>query len=184
MIGSYDVNVMIGKLPQKVATYFDEAVGKLLGATYAPVAYLGSQIVNGTNHALLCEQTVLTGRDTKNAVLMVLNEKPEGFSLASITPIVESGAPLGGITVDVTADIPADAQAAFDKAFAQFVGSNLTPFALLATQAVHGTNYIFAVVVDAIVGMNRGVLGGNPTSVCAITLNDTTGEVSFEPILA
>lgn len=183
MLGSYNVNVQVGRLPQKVATYFEEAMGKLLGAEYTPVAYLGSQAVNGTNHALLCEQTVLTGRDTKNAVLVVLNEKDEGLSLVSVTPIVEGGGPLGGIDVHVTGDIPAEAKAAFDAAFAQFVGSKVTPFALLGIQSVHGVNYIFAAEVSAIIGTDHGVIGGNPTSVCAITLNDTTLEVSFDPIL-
>lgn len=183
MIGSYEVNVQCGKLPQNVATYFDETMSKLLGASYVAVAYLGSQVVNGTNHAILCEQTVLTGRDTKNAVLVVLNEKPEGFSLVSVTPVLESGAALGGIDVDVTTDIPDDARDVFDKAFAQFVGSKITPFALLGTQAVHGTNYFFAAEVSAIVAAKSGVLGGHPTSVCMISVNDVTNFVDFYPVL-
>ena len=181
-IGTYEVNVQVGKLPQKVASCFDETMSKLLGATYAPVAYLGSQLVNGTNHAILCEQTVITGTDTKNAVLVILNEKEEGMSLVSITPILESGAPLGGIAVNVTTDIPAEAKAAFDEMFAQFVGSKVKPFALLGTQLVHGTNYFFAAEVSAIIGRSSGILGGD-TSVALLRVNPTTREIAFETIL-
>ncbi|MBR4728593.1 MAG: hypothetical protein IK080_11965, partial [Clostridia bacterium] len=39
--------------------------------------------------------------------------------------------------------LPEDAAAAFDKALEGFVGSNVTPVALLASQVVAGTNYCF-----------------------------------------
>ena len=183
MIGAYNVNVQFGKLPQKVATYFDAVMGKLLGATYTPVVYLGSQAVHGTNHALLCEQTVITGTDHKNAVLVVLNEKEEGLSLVSITPVLESGDALGGVVVDVKTDIPDEARAAFDKAFAQFVGSRVEPFALIGTQVVHGTNYFFAAEVSAIIATTGGALGGNPTKVCMIEVNPELGTVKFYDVL-
>ena len=53
------------------------------------------------------------------------------------------------------AALPAEAQAAFDKAMDGLVGANYTPVALLATQLVAGTNYcilcqITAVVPDAV----------------------------------
>ena len=176
MVGAYDVNVLVGKLPQKVATYFDSVMGKLLGAVYVPVAYLGSQVVNGINHALLCEQTVITGIDTRNAVMVVMNEKEEGLSLVSITPVLESGGPLGGVVVDVKTEIPEEASTAFAAAFEQFVGSTVEPFALLGTQAVHGTNYIFAAKVF-------GAMSDGKTKIFKITLNSLTGFVDSSTIL-
>ena len=66
MIGSWNVDVTVGKLPQKVAT----AVGKLnesiVGTEYTPIAYLGSQVVNGINHAVLAEQVIVTGKIRRN----------------------------------------------------------------------------------------------------------------------
>ena len=38
---------------------FDTAMEGLLGVNYVPVAYLGSQVVAGTNHCFLCQGTVV-----------------------------------------------------------------------------------------------------------------------------
>ena len=38
---------------------FDKAVEKLLGVSYEPVTYLGSQVVAGQNHCFLCKATVI-----------------------------------------------------------------------------------------------------------------------------
>ena len=176
MFGSYEINVLVGKLPQKVATWFDDTMGKLLGAKYELVAYLGSQQVNGTNHAILCEQTVFTGVDTRNVVLVIANEKPEGLSLVSIERVVESGAQFGGLAVDVRTEIPDEARAAFNKAFEGFVGSKVEPFALLATQVTKGINYVFAAELSPI--------SSNPVKTVAIvTVNGMTGDVSFVDVL-
>ena len=37
----------------------DKALEKLVGVNYVPVAYLGSQVVAGRNHAFLCQGTVV-----------------------------------------------------------------------------------------------------------------------------
>jgi hypothetical protein len=42
------------KLPPAVEKGFNETAGKLIGVGYKPVLYLGSQLVNGINHAVLC----------------------------------------------------------------------------------------------------------------------------------
>ena len=76
MLGGYTIKVSTSGLPQKVASGFDKVFKDFTGASYTPIAYLGSQLVNGTNHAVLAEQTIMNGKDTKNAVIMVFNEKP------------------------------------------------------------------------------------------------------------
>ena len=40
---------------EELKALFEEATETLAGASYIPVAYLGSQIVAGTNHAFLCQ---------------------------------------------------------------------------------------------------------------------------------
>ncbi len=42
-------------VPDEVKTVFDKAAATLTGVGYEPVAYLGSQVVAGTNHFLLCK---------------------------------------------------------------------------------------------------------------------------------
>ena len=44
----------VGMLPEEVQAAFDKATESLTGAGFTPMAYLGSQIVAGTNYALLC----------------------------------------------------------------------------------------------------------------------------------
>ncbi len=38
---------------------FNKAMEKLMGVSYEPIAYLGSQIVAGMNHCFLCKATVI-----------------------------------------------------------------------------------------------------------------------------
>ena len=144
MVGAWNIGVVVNSMPEKVATAFTEITGTLKGAQYTPIAYLGSQVVNGINHAILCEQVLTTGRDDKNVVMMIINEKPEGFTLVSIDRVVEGTTGDGAVTVDVKTDIPADAMAVFANAMHGFVGASVQPFALLGTQIVKGVDYIFA----------------------------------------
>lgn len=177
MLGSWEVNVTINSMPEKVASAVSALSEQLIGCEYKPIAYLGSQAVNGINHAVLAEQTVLTGKDTKNVVVLIFNEKPNDMkaTLVNIERVVEQGGEMGGIVVDVKTDIPADAKEAFDKAFDGFVGSNVEPFALLATQVVNGTNYIFAAEVTS-------VTAEPVKTVSIVTVNNIAGTVEFDNI--
>ncbi len=44
---------------EEIQALFDQAMEGLLGVNYVPVAYLGSQAVAGTNHAILCQAVVI-----------------------------------------------------------------------------------------------------------------------------
>ena len=177
MVGSWKINVSTDAMPEKVATAVS-ALNEIVGAEYKSIAYLGSQVVNGTNHAVLCEQTVLTGKDTKNVVVVIFNEKPGDLklTLVAIERVVESGAPLGGIVVDASTEIPAEAKADFDAQLETFIGSKIEPFAYLGSQVVNGTNYIFAATIAP-------VCPDPVTRVAIDIVNNTTGEVSFTDIL-
>ena len=174
--GKWNVNVVVGKLPQKVASAFSEVLGELLGAEYTPIAYLGEQLVNGTNHAVLAEQTLVNGKDTKNVVVVILNERGDSFTLSNIERVVETGAPLGGTVVDVKTDIPEEAKKVFDEALGSFIGSNVKPFALLATQQVKGTNYTFAAEVVT-------TAKEPDTKVVTVTINSLEKKMTFDDIL-
>lgn len=174
-LGGWTVDIQVGKLPQGLATAFAEL--QIMGAEYTPIAYLGSQVVNGINHAVLAEQLLITGKDTKNVVVMIFNERAGQFTLSNIERVVESGAPMGGTRVDVQTEIPAEAKAAFAATTAGWVGANIEPFALLATQVVKGVNYVFACKVT-------GVTAGPVTcDVDIVTVNPMMKRVNFCPIL-
>ena len=151
-LGAWEVKVSTN-FPQKVATGIAQLDEQLIGAEYDAVAYLGSQVVNGTNHAVLAQQTILTGRDTKNAVVLVFNEKPKTIevALASINTVVRGNNEPGGIDVNVTTEIPAEAKAALDAALNGFVGSKVEAFAYIGKQVTKGIDYIFACEVTPVV---------------------------------
>ena len=148
--GSWDIAVEIGKMPQKVASAVTELNEKIVGAEYEPIAYIGSQVVNGVNHAVLAKQIVVTGRDNENIVVLIFNEKNDGVALVSIERVLEGGAPLGGVNIDVQTDIPEDIEEMFMDAFVPYVGAAVTPYAFLGTQVVKGTNYIFAATLSTV----------------------------------
>jgi hypothetical protein len=177
MVGSWNVNVS-NKMPQKVASAMSALSEQLMGAEYDFIAYLGFQVVNGTNHAVLAKQVVVTGRDTTNVVVIVFNEKPGNMelTLVSIDRVVEGGLPEGGIHINPTMDIPDDAMDAWTDAFEGFTGSNVVPIALLGTQVVKGTNYIFAAEITPV------VINGD-SKIAVVTVNPMTKQVSFADIL-
>lgn len=182
MVGSWKVDVVVGKLPQTVATAMGKLNENILGAEYTPIAYLGSQVVNGTNHAVLAEQLVVTGKDTKNIVTIIFNEKPGSeCTLVSIERVLESGGEMGGVKIDVQTgdDIDAAAKAVFAKDMAGFVGSDVNPFALLGTQVVRGMDYIFAAEVTPV---TKG--GELNKKVALVTVNSMTPGANFVDILA
>lgn len=174
MVGNWEVNININGMPQKIASAVSKLSETLVGAEYDPIAYLGSQQVNGINHAVLAEQTVVTGRDSKNIVMLIFNEKPNEreATLVSIDRIVEGGDALGGTQINATTVIPEEAMNEWRTAFEGFLGAKYEPFALLGTQVVKGTNFIFAVKVTPITP------NGVP-EVAIVTINTMTGTMAF-----
>ena len=47
------------EITEEQRAVFDKAMEGLLGVSYEPVAYLGSQVVAGLNHCFLCKATVI-----------------------------------------------------------------------------------------------------------------------------
>lgn len=177
MLGSWTVNVdAAGGMPEKVATAIGALAEQLIGAEYRPIAYLGSQLVNGINHAVLAEQTILSGRDTKNVVVLIFNEKGMDCTLVNIERVLEGGDGMGAVEVHATTDIPKDAQNAFDDVFGEWVGSTVKPFAYLGSQVVSGIDYIFAAELTLVTE--------NPVhKVVSVRVNGLTKKVSFTDIL-
>lgn len=178
-LGTWEINISTDKYPQKVATAFTDLAETVLGVEYEPIAYLGSQTVNGTNHAVLAEQDVLTGRDTKNIVVLVFNEKAGDTkaTLIGIDRVIEGGYSFGGVAIDVDTDIPSDAQEVWDEAFEGFVGSDVKPFAFIGTQMTKGTDFIFAA--------ERTSITKNPEkNAVIVTINPLTKSVRMVDMLA
>ena len=62
----------------EVKALLDKGMEGLVGVNYTPVAYLGSQVVSGTNHAILCQATVVYPGATPYFVIVYLYEDLQG----------------------------------------------------------------------------------------------------------
>ena len=182
MLGSYTIHVVPGKLPQKVASAFTEIFGNMVGASYDLIAYLGSKQVSGVNHAILATQTMVTGTDVHNVVLIVLNEKDDKFSIVEITNVLSDSGKLGGVHIAPTTQIPEEALAVFNKNFDGFLGSRVVPFALVATQVVNGAKYIFAAETEMVLSKEM-MKKGNYGKVVLVSVYSNYDSIEFKDIL-
>lgn len=180
MLGNWKFSIS-GDMPQKVASAMGALSEKLVGAEYDPICYLGSQAVNGTNHAVLAEQVLTTGRDTKNVVLIIFNERPGDMelTLVSIERVLEGGLPMGGITVDPCMYLPDEAVEVWSEAFEGFVGSDILPVCYLGSQIVKGINYIFAAQVNPLVVEKLA-----NQKLAVVIINSLTKQVAFSDLLS
>ena len=65
-------------LDDKVQTIYDNALEKLVGATYTPIAVVGKQVVSGTNYALLAYGKMATADENSGIYLLTLYEDLNG----------------------------------------------------------------------------------------------------------
>ena len=66
---------------------FDQAMDRLTGVNYEPIAYLGHQLVSGTNHCFLCRATVVYPNAVPKLVLVYIYQDLSGNT--KITNIVD-----------------------------------------------------------------------------------------------
>lgn len=87
ILGGWNLDEVKGcNLPQKVQTAFTAVTGELVGADYEPIAYLGSQQVNGMNYRILALQTLAVPNAEKRIVKMIIHEELNGsVRLASVS---------------------------------------------------------------------------------------------------
>lgn len=75
---SVDPQMQACNLPQHVATAYTEATKGLVGASYTPVLYCGSQVVNGTNYMLICKQVLATKEPLPALTKMTIHAPLQG----------------------------------------------------------------------------------------------------------
>ena len=161
--GGWETNpdVPTSALSDEEQAVFDHAIEGYDGMELQPVCVLATQVVAGVNYAFLCQGSPTTANPEPGWYVVVVYENLEGACEVSSAkqidvsePAVvadddlsdEAGAIVGGWTVapqitDDTITIPDKAAAAFALAGEEYVGMDLSPLALLATQVVAGTNY-------------------------------------------
>lgn len=80
LLGAYTANIGEPELDKnpEVKAAFDKAMTGLTGVDYVPVAYLGSQVVSGFNHLILCESTVVVPGAKPALSLVTIYADPAG----------------------------------------------------------------------------------------------------------
>ncbi len=82
------VNYPVCNLPEKVATVFSQVTKDLVGAKYEPLMYLSTQVVSGTNHMILCRETMSDAEHTVKISTMILNMPATGDpQILAINPL-------------------------------------------------------------------------------------------------
>lgn len=74
-----------------IAAVMDKASANKLGATYEPIANIGSQVINGTNHVILCKITAVAPNSTGKFALVQVAETVDGnCKITEVTDLVLS----------------------------------------------------------------------------------------------
>ncbi len=82
MLGSIQFEELKGltSMPQKAASAWAK-VDEIVGADYKPLLYCGRQLVRGTNHLFIAEQTIMSITQEKRIVAIVINEFNGNFEI-------------------------------------------------------------------------------------------------------
>ena len=129
LLGGYEiVNKPANELPQDLTSAVSNINGGILGATYQPIWYVGHQLVNGTNHLLICKEIRSTKDKNTCIVGLVINISASGKD-ATVVEIIEE------------AKLSAEVQVAFLAAEKQLVGVGYKPLAYVGSQVVKGINH-------------------------------------------
>ena len=168
VLGGYNVNAgLVGvALPGEAQAAFNKAMDAIEGATYDPIALLGTQVVSGTNYAILCRVTpIVTDGTSELAVVTVYADLNGNAEIMSAEPF-DLTAVAGGnntCTVDAemaggfetnptfTAQVEDEGTAeVFNAAEAEAAkgGDTYSYAAELGSQVVSGTNHAYLVMKD------------------------------------
>ncbi len=85
--GGWNFKEISSKLPAEVEKGFKEVTQHLVGASYEPILYAGSQVVAGINYMIICKQTLSDKDATEHLVKLVINIFNEKWSIVSIDEI-------------------------------------------------------------------------------------------------
>ena len=93
MTGGFTLNTGKTELKdnEEVNAAFKKALEGFTGVSYEPIAYLGSQVVSGTNYAILCFEKASTASSETKLSIVTVYEDLEGHAEILSTEEVEFG---------------------------------------------------------------------------------------------
>ena len=124
---------------------FKKVTRGLTGVKYEAVALLGTQVVAGTNYAILCRSTVVYPDAQPEIKIMYIYEDLRGNAeIMGFQTIIGEQLP-GGFTANsgsLSLSKNKDVKKAYKTAMKGIIGVTYTPAAYLGSQVVAGTNYM------------------------------------------
>lgn len=162
------------KIPEGAKEAFEAATKGLMGASYQPIAYLGSQVVAGANCKFLCEVAAVTPGSAATIKEVVVYKALDGT--VTITSATEISADLidgdgriafptegfvGGYHCGDAAGsaIEKKVSDAFAKATADLLGVHYEPLAVIGQQVVAGMNYAIVVKATTVTATPESAVG-------------------------
>ncbi len=147
LVGGWSVNdsyVAMSKNPEAKAA-FKKATEGLTGVSYKAIAVLGTQVVAGTNYAILCKATtVYPGAQPEIKVMYIYEDLMGNAEITGFQTIIGEMSD-GGFSVNTGKLTPSKNKtvySAYKKAMKELDGVSYTPVAYLGSQVVAGTNYL------------------------------------------
>lgn len=136
-------------ITDEIRALLNKALEGYTGLMIEPCAYLGSQVVAGMNHALLCRISPVVPDAIETWAIVCLYEDLQGN--VEITEIkdferptqISYGTESGGWGLPTTPELTDADKALFDKAVGEMTGVSYQPVALLSLQVVAGYNKCF-----------------------------------------
>ena len=147
----------VGWAPDEAKEAFDKAAQNWTGQDFTLVAYLGSQVVAGSNYMFLCKGTLVTANPVTELKVVTVYQDLQGnaeitnvadFNIGDYWDAEDPGASeqLAGGWTPATEDqpmveLPLPVEDAFEQAMQNLDGADYYPIAYLGSQLVAGTNY-------------------------------------------
>ena len=136
-------------LTDDVRRVFAKVADTAIGVRYNPVAFIGTQVVAGTNYAVLCETSLAAPGSQDLYSMVIAHEGTDGS--VTVTDVIMSQVntytdlPMGGWKNADDPVVHPDMEALFASAARGFLGAEYAPIAVVSMQPANGTNYcIFA----------------------------------------
>ncbi|MBP3856005.1 MAG: hypothetical protein IK990_10400 [Ruminiclostridium sp.] len=179
--GGWEINgsyIAMSKNPEAKAA-FKKATEKLMGVDYQPIAVLGTQVVAGTNYAILVRSTVVYPGAQAEIKVMYIYEDLQGYAEVTGFQTIIGEQLDNGFTANsgkLSLGKNKTVRNAYRKAMKGLTGVSYSPAAYLGSQAAAGTNYM-------VLCRSQEVYPGAPYEWSLVTVNrDNKGKASLVDI--
>jgi len=145
-MGEWKIKIDVDKMPQIIATAFDDFKNSVKGTNYEFIAYLGNQLVNGENHAIIAEQIIEKNR---NIVIILFNVVNSTVIAIAVERLITTGNNLGDYSIRIEKEISKEVLDTYNKGRVGFVGYKFFLKALLAEQMLSEGKKKYIILAEA-----------------------------------